>query len=130
MATTRDREPVYWAADLILAVLTLAVLAVALFVGRVYVTFGAWGGTEAFPDSVPTGALVFVGVLSSVAAAASFGFFRLRAGIAGTLHGGACILLIGLLVVLAGGPGEPVPVPTRQAPNCHSGGGHTDCLGG
>ncbi|MEV7522862.1 DUF6234 family protein [Streptomyces sp. NPDC091371] len=142
----RDRAPMHWGADLILALITGASSAAILIVGVLYASvseFGLLGPTistarqwEGIPAT--TGVFLFLGFLCTVSTLAAFGFRRLRAPLCTAVQGLASVLLLLLMLVLATAsyestlPRVPTPDPAATEPSrqCRSGGDSSECPGG
>ncbi|MFD7261006.1 DUF6234 family protein [Streptomyces sp. NPDC059874] len=141
----RSRAPMHWATDLILALLTGAGVAVMLVVGVLYAAveeFGLLAPTTSSAhqwQGIPrtAGMFLWLGFLCAVSTLAAFGFRRMRAPLSTAVHGVACVLLLGLMLLLAGASEtaqpqkiEPDPAATEPSRQCRSGGDNSECPGG
>lgn len=133
----------YWVADILLALLTVAILGAVLIGGLLYASLAEFGfltgGTGSTPQwqGVPLTAEVFtfLGVLCCVSALTAFGFHRLRARFAVAVHSAACALLLVLTLVMAVASYTASDPATDRAPGqptllCRSGDNSSECRGG
>ncbi|MGR4881841.1 hypothetical protein ACIPUC_20950 [Streptomyces sp. LARHCF249] len=139
----QSRSPMYWVADLILALLTVAILGAVLVGGLLYAALAEFGflmgGIGSAPQwqGVPLTAEVFtfLGVLCCGSALTAFGFHRLRAPFAVVVHSMACALLLVLTLVMAVASCTVSDPATDRAPSqptllCRSGDNSSECPGG
>ncbi|MFE3559933.1 hypothetical protein ACFXKW_34505 [Streptomyces sp. NPDC059193] len=144
--TTQPRQPLHWAADLVLALFTGALVAAVLVAGVLWAALTEFGliapyvPEDSHWQGVPLSfeAYAFLGVMCCVCAAAAFGFGRRRAWFSVAVHGALCALVAGVLLMMAStsyrgaSPQEtrPDPASTRSGHMCRSGGDSSECPGG
>ncbi|WP_329380554.1 DUF6234 family protein [Streptomyces sp. NBC_01351] len=142
----RDRAPLHWGADLVLALITGAGLTLVLALGLLYASATEFGLLEPIESSahqwqgIPLTAEVFlfVGILCAVATLAALGFRSRRAPFGTAVHGLASVLLLGLMLIMASASYEathpretrPDPASTEPSRQCRSGGDNSECPGG